>query len=250
MIPNSRETLIEYCKQQLGEPVVRVNVDDSQAETVIEDALQLYQEYHYDSCEHVQFKHEITEEDMENRYFILPEGIINVIQIYKNNGGLTCGDYLMDLNYYYHLNLNDVLRNSSTPAMTSYQIGKSYLSLVDNMTNPTPILDWTRHTNKLKIEVDWRKYFAGVKYIVLDCYALIDPDEAPKVYNDRWLKAYCVAKMKKMWGINLKKFNGVALPGNITLNGKELYDEANEEIEKLETELEERYTVPGRFFVG
>ena len=250
MLPNSRETLITYCKQQLGEPVVRVNIDDSQAETVISDALQLYQEYHYDSCEHVQFKYEITEQDKDNGYIILPEGIINVIQIYKNNGGVTNGDYLMDLNYYFDLNLNDILRNASSPAMTSYHIGKSYLSLVDNLTNPSPILDWTRHMNKLRIQTDWHKYFDGEKYIVLDCYALIDPDEAPSVYNDRWLKAYCVARMKKMWGINLKKFSGVSLPGNITLNGQDLYNEANEEIEKLETELEERYMVPGRFFIG
>lgn len=250
MIPNSRETLITYCKQQLGEPVVKVNVDDSQAETVISDALQLYQEYHYDSCEHIQFKHIITDEDKKNQYITLPEGIINVIQIYKNSGGVTNGDYLMDLNYYFHLNLNDVLRNSSTPAMTSYQIGKSYLSLIDNMTNPSPVLDWTRHLNKLKIEVDWNKYFAGVKYLILDCYALLNPDDAPKVYNDRWLKSYCIAKMKKMWGINLKKFNGVTLPGNITLNGQDLYNEAVEEIKELEVELEERYSVPARFFVG
>lgn len=250
MIPNSRETLIEYCKQQLGEPVVRVNVDDAQAETVISDALQLYQEYHYDSCEHVMFKYQIQEEDMENGYIILPEGIINVVKIYRNDGYSTMGDSLMDLNYYFHMNLNDILRNSSQPAMTSYYIGKSYLSLVNNLTNPEPVLDWTRHKNKLSILVDWKKFFGEDKYLIIDCYALIDPDEAPSVYNDRWLKSYCVARMKKMWGINLKKFSGVTLPGNIALNGQDLYNEANEEIEKLETELEERYTVPGRFFIG
>lgn len=250
MIPTNREELITYCKQQLGEPVIKINVASEQTDNAVDEALQTWQEYHYDAAEKVLFQYQITEEDIKNKYITLPNGILSVSRLvtsdYSGNGGY----YLFNLNYYFHMNLNDILRNSQGDALSTYQIGKSYLELINYMTNPSPILNFVKHKNKLSIDVDWNLKFKAGQWIVLEVYALIDPNEYQSVWNDKWLKQYTTALIKRQWGNNLKKFNGVQLPGNITLDGKQIYDEANEEIEKLLSDLEEKYSPPARFFIG
>ena len=250
MKPLNREELIIYCKQQLGEPVIKVNVADTQADNAVDEALQAWQEYHYDATEKVLFQYQITEEDIENQYIYLPDGIVSITRLVASDYNTANGYYLFNLNYYFHMNLNDILRNSSGDALTSYQLGKSYLELVKYMTNPDPILNFSRHSNRLTIDCDWKRRFKPNQWLVLEVYALVDPEEYESVWNDRWLKQYTTALIKKQWGNNLKKFNGVQLPGNITLDGKQIYDEAVEEIEKLSSDLEEKYSPPARFFVG
>ncbi len=250
MIPASREELIIYCKQQLGEPVIKINVADVQMDNAIDEALQTWQEYHYDAVEKVLFQYQITQDDIDNQYIRLPEGIASITRLVTSDFNGNGGYYLFNLNYYFHMNLNDILRNSSGDALTTYQIGKSYLELVKNMTNPEPILNFIKHKNILTIDCDWNRKFAVGQWIVMEVYALINPDDTESVWNDKWLKQYTTALIKKQWGNNLKKFNGVQLPGNITLDGKQIFDEANEEIEKLLLDLEEKYSPPARFFVG
>ena len=250
MIPESREDLISYCKAQLGEPVIKINVAAVQVDNAVDEALQTWQEYHYDAVEKVLFQYQITQEDIDRQYITLPSGIASVVRIVTSDYVHTGGYYLFNLNYYFHMNLNDLMRNSQGDALTNYQIGKSYLELVQKMTNPDPIFNFVKHRNKLTIDCDWKRRFKEGQWIVLEVYALINPKESTLVWNDKWLKQYTTALIKKQWGNNLKKFNGVQLPGSITLDGKQIYDEAIEEIEKLLTDLEEKYSPPARFFVG
>ena len=70
------------------------------------------------------------------------------------------------------------------------------------------------------------------------------------VWNDRFLKAYATAKIKQQWGSNMKKFSGIAMPGGVTLNGKEIYDEASEELEKLEEDIKSTQSMPSEIFMG
>ena len=70
------------------------------------------------------------------------------------------------------------------------------------------------------------------------------------MWNDRFLKAYATAKIKQQWGSNMKKFSGIAMPGGVTLNGKEIYDEASEELEKLEEDIKSTQSMPSEIFMG
>ena len=78
----------------------------------------------------------------------------------------------------------------------------------------------------------------------------LHPDQFPDVYNDMFLKRYLTALLKRQWGINLKKFDGMELPGGVTLNGQQMYDEASEEIQRIEEEMQLKYENPPDFFVG
>ena len=70
------------------------------------------------------------------------------------------------------------------------------------------------------------------------------------VWNDRFLKAYTTAKIKQQWGNNLKKFSGIQMPGGVTLNGQQIYDEASEELAKIEQEMESWNVLPNEMYMG
>ena len=82
--------------------------------------------------------------------------------------------------------------------------------------------------------MDWSNAVTSGEYIVIDCYRKIDPTQFTDVYNDVWLKKYVTALIKKQWGQNLSKFEGIQLPGGVTLQGRTILEDANTEIEKLE----------------
>ena len=107
---------------------------------------------------------------------------------------------------------------------------------------------FNRHQNRLHIDMDWDENTAVGEFIIIECYRILDPDTFTDVYNDLYLKKYVTAQLKKQWGNNLKKFSGVQLPGGVTLNGQQIYDEAVQEIQQLEEEVESRYQLPVDFF--
>jgi hypothetical protein len=86
--------------------------------------------------------------------------------------------------------------------------------------------------------------------VIAEGYKAIDPETYESVYNDRWLKEYVTSLFKRQWGDNMKKFGGIQLPGGLTLNGKETFDEATADIQRLETEMQDRYELPVQFLVG
>ena len=87
-------------------------------------------------------------------------------------------------------------------------------------------------------------------YLIIDCYRIINPSEATKVYNDFWLKRYLTALIKKQWGMNMIKFQGVQLPGGVQLNGRQIYEDGLAEIEKLEEQLKNEYELPPIDLIG
>jgi uncharacterized radical SAM superfamily protein len=104
--------------------------------------------------------------------------------------------------------------------------------------------------NRLHIDVDWTRTIIAGDYIMIDAYATIDPTTYTDIYNDMFLKKYSTALIKRQWGINLKKFEGIQLPGGVTMNGQLIYQEAVDEIKALEDEMETKYEKPVDFFVG
>jgi len=227
--------------------VISVNIDEDQIEDRVDEALQFFQEYHADALYKEYFKHELTQADVDNRYIPIPDEIITVVRIlpftYENSSiNMFDARYQMALNDMYNLGFSGNLAN--------YVHVQKYINTVDMIINGTPQVDFNRHQNRLYINIDWDRYVDVGDYIVAEAYRVVDPVNNPDVYNDLFLKRYLTALIKRNWGNNLKKFEGVELPGGVTMNGQQIFDEANEEILRIEEEVQSKYQDPIDFHVG
>jgi len=247
VIPNSRQGLIDYCLRNLGAPVLEINVDEDQIEDRVDEALQFYREYHSDAIYHDFFKHEITQDDRDNQYIPIPDALINVVKILPlsyDNSSVSMFDAR------YQMALDDMYNLGFAGSLSNYVHVQNYISTVDMMINGTPQVEFNRHMNRLYLNIDWEYRLQVGEYVVVEGYRILDPNEHTDVYNDMFLKRYLTALIKRNWGINLKKFEGMELPGGVTLNGQQMYDEANEEIKEIEEEMQLKYSFPPNFFVG
>lgn len=249
--PNSRQSLIEYCLRQLGAPVIEINVADEQLDDCTDDALQFYQEYHSDSTIKMFRKHQLTEQDVQNKWIPLPESILFVSRILPIvTVTQSSASNLFSLNYQIALNtMHDFHRQLD---MVTYEMTRQHMNMIDATLNGlNEITYFNRHMGRLYLKVDWAGSEVRVgDYIVIECYELVDPEEHNRVYNDLYLKRYLTAKIKKQWGQNIKKYDGMQLPGGVTISGQAIYDEAEAEIVKLEEEMELKWSTPPTFFVG
>lgn len=273
--PSSREELKEYCLKQLGKPVLEINVDDDQIDNLIDDAIQYFYERHYDGIERVFLKHKLTSADKVTvaqsapvgsattspvvagagltsatyvegvNYLPLPDSIIGVNSVLKINSS-SVSDGLFNIKY--QIFLNDVYYYGALDLL-NYAMVKRYLEDLDFLLNPTAQVRFNKLNHKLYLDIDWRQVPAN-QYIIIDCYRVIDPSDAPRLYNDWWLKKYLTALIKKQWGQNMIKFQGVLLPGGVQLNGRQLYDDGVSEVEKLEQQLKNEYELPPMDMIG
>ena len=246
--PNSRQTFVDYCLRSLGAPVVEINVDDDQVEDRVDEAIQLYQHYHADSIEKVYLKHKITTSDMTNGYIPINDMITDVVRVMPIRDTMSTNN-LFDVKYQIHL--NDVYSLGFLGSLVDYEMSMQWMSLLDMiMDSDDKHISFDRHKNRLRIDMDWANEVAVDQYIVVECYRIIDPDTYTDVYNDYFLKRYATALLKYQWGANLIKFEGMVMPGGVTFNGRQLFDDANEEILKLEEECRLNWEQPVDFYVG
>ena len=246
--PNSRENLIEYCLRSLGAPVIEINVDEDQVEDRIDEAIQFYREYHSDAIVRVYRKHQVSTIDIENGFITLPDSLLFVNRIFPFNR-TSSGTDMFSVDYQIHL--NDIYDLQHAEGLVHYEMTKQYLSLIDRQVNGMQQLaTFSRHQNRLYIEGDWTTRIAAGEYIIVEGYESIDPDTYTDIYNDRFLKKYATALIKRQWGLNLIKFEGMQLPGGVTLNGRQIYDDAVQDIEKIEEEMQLTYEMPPDFFTG
>lgn len=246
--PNSRQTLIEYCLRALGEPVLEINVDEDQVNDRIDEALQFYQEYHSDAIVRMYHKHELTETDITNQYITLPDSITVVRSIFP----MKAGNSTMNMfNVNYQMHLNDMYNLGFAGNLSNYVQVQEYIRTIDMVLNGTPQTRFNRHMDRLFIDMDWTSGFieAG-KYVIVDAYRIVDPDSHTDIYNDMFLKKYATALIKRQWASNLIKFDNMVLPGGVTLNGRQIYEDSLNDIEKIETDMQLKYEFPPDFFVG
>ena len=151
-------------------------------------------------------------------------------------------------NIKYQMFLNDVYYYGALDLL-NYSMTKTYLEDLSRLITPDVQLRFNRKNGRLYVDIDWRE-FNDDNYLVLDCYRMVDPSDAAAVYNDWWLKKYTTSLIKRQWGQNLIKFQGVALPGGVQLNGRQLYDDAMAELEVLEKELRETFETPPFDLIG
>ena len=265
--PASRSQLKEYALRNLGKPVIEINVDDAQLEDRLDEALQYFAQYHYDGIRRTYLKYQYTEADKTrltgdsdesvtknsvttswkegNNFLVVPESVISVINIFpfSNKSNMN----LFDVRY--QLRLNDLYDFSST-SIINYDIVSRHLDFLDHILVGEKPLRFNQHDNRLYIDMDWTNDLAVGEFIVIEAYRKLDPATNTDVFNDIFLKRYVTALFKKQWGANLSKFDGVAMIGGVTLNGRQIYSEALQDIEKLETEIRSTFELNPAMIMG
>ena len=278
--PASRSDLINYCKRQLGAPVLEINVADEQIDDLIDDALQYFHERHFDGVVQTFLKYKITEADVNrgrtrgnsqavgivtttatssidgsdvtfsfeenSNYLQVPPQVIGINKIFRYDGSQTVTNNMFSVKY--QLFLND-LYNFSSVDILSYAMVKRYLEDVDFLLNTEKQIRFNQRQDRLYLDVDWGDVTKD-DYLIIDCYRLLDPNDFSRVWNDSFLKRYLTALMKRQWGQNLIKFQGVKLPGGIELNGRQIYDDAERELQIIREQMSNTYELPPYDMIG
>jgi len=277
--PSSREGLIDYAKRQLGFPVLEINVADEQFQDLLDDAIQIYQERHYDGIARMYLKYKITQDDIDrgqarggdstlgittttttstvglsttfdleenNNYIQMPPSVIGVNNIFKVRSD-TVYDGLFNIRY--QLFLNDLYAFGSIDLL-QYSMVQTKLEDITFLLNPDVRYRFNIRQDRLYIDVDWAAAVNVDDYFVIDCFRVLDPDDFTKVYNDQFLKRYFTALCKKQWGQNLIKFQGVQLPGGIQLNGRQIYDDGVKELDEIRAKMSSDYEMPPLDMIG
>ena len=277
--PSSREGLIDYAKRQLGFPVLEINVADEQFQDLLDDAIQIYQERHYDGIARMYLKYKITQDDIDrgqarggdstlgittttttstvglsttfdleenNNYIQMPPSVIGVNNIFKVRSD-TVYDGLFNIRY--QLFLNDLYAFGSIDLL-QYSMVQTKLEDITFLLNPNVRYRFNIRQDRLYIDVDWAAAVNVDDYFVIDCFRVLDPDDFTRVYNDPFLKRYFTALCKKQWGMNLIKFQGVQLPGGIQLNGRQIYDDGVRELDEIRAKMSSDYEMPPLDMIG
>ena len=342
-IPTSREDFKEYCLRALGKPVIQINVDDDQIEDRLDEALYVYQQFHYDAVVKTFLSHEITAStmrfasattgsfsnnetivgatsntrgtvvstsnttlikfyttilsntsvtvgdsygdtakrsfrdgevvqgeqsgatgtvftsnattnaisfgDMDNKWFSVADSVIGITRIFLpyDMGGATSGDILFNPQTQFNMSLMSTFNQGS---IIPYVIGREYLQMMNDTFRGRPSIRFSRHMNRLFVDINWETQFRPGQWIVMEATRTIDPDAFTDVWSDRWLQRFSIALIKRQWGLNLSKFGGLSLPGGVTLDGKSILSEANQEVRDLELEVQNTYQEPVSFITG
>lgn len=246
MAVTTRQQFKGYVLRRLGSPVIDINVDDEQVEDRIDDALAKFRDYHYDGTEHVYYPHILTATDITNKYITLPENMIGVTRVFDINDSYSATN-LFNVRYQLHLN---ELFNVTSVSVQPYVAAMQHIAFLEEVFVGKKPIRYNRHMDRLYIDMSWSEDVVAGQYIIIDGYRTIDPETYPDVWDDPWLKKYSTALVKRQWGENLKKFEGMQLPGGVTFNGQKIWEEAIEEINKLEDEVIMDYSLPVTDMIG
>jgi hypothetical protein len=279
--PSSRSQLVDYCKRKLGYPVLEINVADEQIDDLVDDAIQFFQERHFDGVSPVLLKYQLTQSDIDrgrsrggtnqavgitttsatstidgssvqfnfeenSNYLQVPPSIIGISKIFQFEGSNSVSSGMFSIKY--QLFLNDVYYWGSTELLT-YSMVKSYLEDIDFLLSTQKQIRFNQRMDRLYLDIDWSSVDAG-DYIVIDCYRALDPNDFTRVWNDSFLKLYLTALIKRQWGQNLIKFQGMKLPGGVELNGRQIYDDAQKEIDTIMEKMSNTYELPPLDMIG
>jgi len=245
-VPATRSDFKEYCLRSLGKPVIEINVDDDQVDDRIDQAIRFYWDYHFDGTEKTYYKHQIDANTISTQSITLPENIIGVVKIFELGDPTSSTGDLFNIKY--QIALND-MHTLSNIGLTNYYATMTHLGLVQEMlVGKTPIR-YNRHRDILHLDKTKSTMTVG-QYLLVEAYEVVDPDVYTDVWADRWLQHYTAQLIKRQWGSNLTKFEGLQLPGGVTFNGNKIYDDADTEIKRLEEEMINNYSLPVSDMLG
>jgi len=269
-IPTTKATFKSYCLRALGFGVIDINVSDDQVDDRIDEALQYFAQYHYDGIEKMYLKYQVTEADITraasnttttatdtidstitasfgegNGFIPMPSSVVSVIQIFPFDDSST--NNMFDIRY--QLRLNDLYDFSST-SIIHYEMTMQQLDHLSHILVGEKPLRFNQHQNRLYIDMDWSHDVNAGEYLIIECYRKIDPASYSDIFDDIYLKRYATALIKRQWGANLSKFNGVAMLGGVTMNGETIYSQAIEELNNLEEQIQLSFETPIDYMVG
>ena len=279
--PSTRSELITYAKRQLGAPVLEINVADEQVEDLLDDAIQYFQERHFDGVYPTFLKYKITEDDIKrgrsrdgntdnvgittqtatstidgqsvsfsfnetSNYLQVPPDILGITKVFHFDGSNRMSSGMFSLKY--QLFLNDIYYYGSTELL-SYAMTKTYLEDINFLLTTKKQIRFNKRQDRLYLDIDWSSITDG-EFLVIDCFRTLDPNDYARVFNDSFLKRYFTALLKKQWGQNLIKFQGVKLPGGVELNGRQIYDDAMNDLTIIREQMSNTYELPPLDFIG
>ena len=274
--PSTKQELIDHCLRRLGAPVLEINVSDEQLDDIVDDAIQYFQERHFDGVARMYLKCQITQADLDRGRADPPSGTGNVATTGTSKGGYGSSTWYENSNYInvpdavigvekvfkfdtssisggmfsikYQLFLNDLYFFNSVNLL-QYAMTKRYLEDIDFLLTTDKQIRFNKRQNRLYLDIDWGAQDKD-QYIILDCYRVLDPSTFTNIFNDSFLKRYCTALIKKQWGQNLIKFRGVKLPGGIEFNGREIYQDGVEEVNAIRDQMSSTYELPPLDMIG
>ena len=278
--PSTRSELIEYAKRQLGAPVLEINVAEEQVGDLLDDALQYFHERHFDGVAQTFLKYKITQDDIDrgrarggdntagittttasatidgatvnfdweenSNYLQVPPSVIGVTKIFHFDGTNTVTNNMFSVKY--QLFLNDIYYWGSTEILT-YAMVKTYLEDIEFLLTTQKQIRFNQRMDRLYLDIDWGSISAG-DWIIMDCFRALNPNDFTRVWNDSFLKPYATALIKRQWGQNLLKFQGVKLPGGVELNGRQIYDDAQRELDVIRERMSSTYELPPLDMIG
>ena len=278
--PASRSQFIDYCKRQLGAPVLEINVADEQIEDIVDDAIQYFQERHFDGVAQTYLKYKITQDDIDrgkgpgstgvvglttetatatiagsevefdytenSNYLAIPPSVIGCTKVFHFDGSNTITNNMFSVKY--QLFLNDIYYWGATELLT-YAMTKTYLEDINFLLTTEKQIRFNQRQDRLYLDIDWSSMTEG-DYLIIDCFRAMDPTDYTRVWNDSFLKPYATALIKRQWGQNLLKFTGVKLPGGTELNGRQIYDDAEKELTRIREIMSNTYELPPLDMIG
>lgn len=245
MVPTDRTSFKEYCLRRLGKGAINIEVTDEQADDTIDYALKVYMDYHYDGTMQQYYKYLMSETDISNGYVDIPDNIIGVVGIF-DIGASFGSDNMFSATYQFAL--SDIWNITST-SLVPYYMAMERIQYIQQLFTGRQPIRYNRHVNRCYIDMDLHRISSGT-YLIFNCYQVIDPETYPDVWGDRWLINYTTQLLKRQWGENLKKYQGMKLPDGMMYNGQQIYDEAFAEVLRLEERLKADIMGPDEFFLA
>ena len=279
--PTNRQELVDYCLRQLGAPVLEVNVAEEQIDDLVDDAIQYFQERHFDGVQKVYLKYEITQDDIDrgkakpgdpsvgiastsvttnivgtattftyyenSNSLQVPSDIIGINKVFQYSATAS-GSGIFNVKYQYMLNGVNLWGGAGFD-MLSYSMTMSYLETMNFLLNTHKAIRFNQRADRMYLDVDWSNLRAG-EFLIIDCYRGLDGDDYSRLWNDSFLKPYLTSLIKRQWGMNLIKFQGVKLPGGIEFNGRQIYDDAEKELETIRERMTYNYELPPMDMIG
>jgi len=285
--PTNRQELVDYCLRQLGAPVLEINVAEEQIDDLVDDAIQYFQERHFDGVEKVYLKYQITQDDIDrgrarppgapsngsgttgiastsvttnvvgtaatftyyenSNYIQIPPDIIGVEKVFQYNSTAT-GSGMWDVKYQYMLN-GVQLWGGAGFDMLSYSMTMSYLETMNFLLNTHVKIRFNQRVDRMYLDVDWANLREN-EFLIIECYRGLDGEDYSRMWNDSFLKPYLTALIKRQWGQNLIKFQGVKLPGGIEFNGRQIFDDAIKELDEIKERMTFNYELPPMDMIG
>ena len=275
--PSTKAEFKDYCLRQLGAPVLEINLDDDQIDDRIDDALQYFHERHYDGSEKMYLKHKFTEDDVtrfttqnetastaapdatgwENRknFLEIPEHVFGISRVYGISSSFVRNSLFGLNNQYYLMDLFSYTSGTGLAFggvdMVNYYMVNQHFETIDMIINTGSLVGYRFNTraDRLYIDIDPDRIVKD-QMLIIDCMRALDPATYTQVWDDYFLKKYATALLKKQWGQNLIKFNGVQLPGGVSINGMQIYKEACEEIDELMEKSISTFELPPMDMIG